>query len=815
MKKIIIAFLSLVQIISIQAQTVRYLEKKDYEKEAGSNMVMVMPSISEDYNRLAISTSKTDFSKNFKEIKMAFSTKVINLKTGRLELNQDKLSASYLRNELIVADYSTLNDAWIESGKLLGQVAGAPYYVLMPESNGKKYMSKPPAGYYPCLPIGKYWVFMSADAQKPSTVLAQEINNQFQIIYKFGINGGKLSPDSSAVYGVNTQEKNVKVYSVQDGKLLQKIEFKEIPIDVIMLSDGKLFCKFMDFQEKGMIVHSAKIISPDGLTTLKIFPNLESLTEILDNGKEMVSVSPSGNIKLIDIATGELITETKDTYITAGANLSSPYEKGKKSVNMKIVKIQGGDFFLIPYSTGIMSLFSTKERKVVANIFTDMDDWAIIAKDGRVDGTSGAFDKLEWREYDRDNLIKKTSLESTFDKYYTPRLLYTIISGEGAKMKSFIGEDVAQVPTLIFERINGQKPFVNAGEILNYNAKGKNLTLDIHASTNLDQIKEVRLYQNNKLVSLQTASTDGKYSFKVSLNTVYGGKNSLYVIAGTKQGIDSEKLKMMVDYTSDVGAKSKLYVLVVGINKYQNPKYQLNYALPDAEAFKKQFADNPSVLFESIIVKSLFDDEASKERIAQAFKDLSTAVREQDMFIFYYAGHGTMGGNTLNPEFYIVPYDVTQLYGNENILKEKALSAGEIKTLSIGLVAQKQVFIIDACHSAGALESAVTRGAAEERAIGQLARSTGTFWLTAAGSDQFATEFEKLGHGVFTYSLLEALQGKDSGSAMDGTITIRELSSYVEQRVPELSIKFKGSPQYPASFSFGNDFPIAIQSEKK
>jgi uncharacterized caspase-like protein len=174
-----------------------------------------------------------------------------------------------------------------------------------------------------------------------------------------------------------------------------------------------------------------------------------------------------------------------------------------------------------------------------------------------------------------------------------------------------------------------------------------------------------------------------------------------------------------------------------------------------------------------------------------------------------------MGGNTLNPEFYIVPYDVTQLYGNENILKEKALSAGEIKTLSIGLVAQKQVFIIDACHSAGALESAVTRGAAEERAIGQLARSTGTFWLTAAGSDQFATEFEKLGHGVFTYSLLEALQGKDSGSAMDGTITIRELSSYVEQRVPELSIKFKGSPQYPASFSFGNDFPIAIQSEKK
>jgi uncharacterized caspase-like protein len=165
-------------------------------------------------------------------------------------------------------------------------------------------------------------------------------------------------------------------------------------------------------------------------------------------------------------------------------------------------------------------------------------------------------------------------------------------------------------------------------------------------------------------------------------------------------------------------------------------------------------------------------------------------------------------------EFYIVPHDVTQLYGNEPLLKEKAISANEIKNLSMSINAQKQVFIVDACHSAGALTSAVTRGAAEERAIGQLARSTGTFWLTAAGSDQFATEFEQLGHGVFTYSLLEALQGKDAGIITDGSLTIRELSSYIELRVPELSRKYKGNPQYPASFSFGNDFPILIFESK-
>jgi uncharacterized caspase-like protein len=100
------------------------------------------------------------------------------------------------------------------------------------------------------------------------------------------------------------------------------------------------------------------------------------------------------------------------------------------------------------------------------------------------------------------------------------------------------------------------------------------------------------------------------------------------------------------------------------------------------------------------------------------------------------------------------------------------------------------------------------RGAAEEKALAQLARSTGTFWITATGSQQFATEFAELGHGVFTYSLIEGLAGKaDNG---DKRITIKELSAYIENRVPELSEKYKGTSQFPSGYSFGNDFPVGI-----
>ncbi|MDX1463309.1 MAG: caspase family protein, partial [Marinirhabdus sp.] len=123
--------------------------------------------------------------------------------------------------------------------------------------------------------------------------------------------------------------------------------------------------------------------------------------------------------------------------------------------------------------------------------------------------------------------------------------------------------------------------------------------------------------------------------------------------------------------------------------------------------------------------------------------------------------------------------------------------------------AQKQLFILDACQSAGALNTVALRGAAEEKAIAQLARSTGTHWLTASGSEQFATEFDELGHGVFTYALLEALSGKaDSG---DNRITVNEIKAYIESRVPEISAQYKGSPQYPSSFGFGQDFPVSIK----
>jgi uncharacterized caspase-like protein len=56
------------------------------------------------------------------------------------------------------------------------------------------------------------------------------------------------------------------------------------------------------------------------------------------------------------------------------------------------------------------------------------------------------------------------------------------------------------------------------------------------------------------------------------------------------------------------------------------------------------------------------------------------------------------------------------------------------------------LIVLDACQAGGAVETFARRGAAEEKAMAQLARSTGVTILAASDTKQYATEFSQLGH---------------------------------------------------------------------
>jgi hypothetical protein len=370
-----------------------------------------------------------------------------------------------------------------------------------------------------------------------------------------------------------------------------------------------------------------------------------------------------------------------------------------------------------------------------------------------------------------------------------------------------VDQVVDKIPVLQLKSVNGSLASANT----TFTSTQKATKLELMVAQNPGEVTEIKLFQNSKLVKVIPNGGKSSYLMEVSLTNSFGEQNYFYATAGSKTGIESEKVKFTITYKGATEAKPRLFLVTIGINKYKNPKYNLNYAQADADGVATMISQKSKSLFQEVVPYSIRNDKAIKSNIYAALEQIKLKAKEQDMIVVYYAGHGVMSsGSDKEKEFFIVPYDVTQLYGKDELLYEKGISASDLKKYAQAINAQKQVFILDACQSAGALESVEgTRGAAEEKAIAQLARSTGTFWITSTGSDQFASEFAKLGHGIFTYTLLEGIGGAADVNN-DQRLTIRELSTYIENKVPELSEQLKGTAQFPSAYSFGNDFPIAV-----
>ncbi len=533
---------------------------------------------------------------------------------------------------------------------------------------------------------------------------------------------------------------------------------------------------------------------------------LRSIPFDFQGAQSDVFLSPNGDYLLYNgYAIGAVLFHLPGKKVVQKINLSDYGNFNGSFVTNTVIAI--------PEYGGITFLDMLSNRELLKMYVFEDKSWVAYTPEGQFDGTQKGWEKVAFLKN------KETiPLESVFDQFYTPRLMYQVLASKEFKTQQNL-QDFAPPPSVTITYNQGARNlYVDDDATPEISVESEKGTIVLDAKANGDSISEIRLYQNGKLVGNTTRNLvveddvpQNPNKKEVSI-TLLQGMNEFSAVAINAQGTESVPKKLNVTYTPKNGMLVKpqgiqAHLLIVGIDEYQNPKYNLNYAVADASGFQESVEKGLSKITSKTHVYFIKNGDAVRDKIISKLTEIASVANPQDIFIFYYAGHGVMDGK-VEKEFYLVPTDVTQLYGDEGGLQQKGISAKELKQIASGIPAQKQLYILDACQSAGALASvAATRGAAEEKAIAQLARSTGTHWLTASGSQQFATEFDELGHGVFTYALLEAISGKaDSG---DKRVTVNELKAYIESRVPEISEKYKGSPQYPSSFGFGQDFPIS------
>ena len=453
---------------------------------------------------------------------------------------------------------------------------------------------------------------------------------------------------------------------------------------------------------------------------------------------------------------------------------------------------------------------------------TDLEEWIAWTEEGYFHCSSDGAKLFGWHiNRGISSLSDFYTAEQYFDILYEPELLLqSFKTGDRvSKLLSAAGEgaftiDISQRPSAaVFDlsQVRLNKDSKISYSLGAYQTSHRQVEVEVEVYNGGSGFSELNLFQNGKLVindkDLEEVPVGQYVSKKYSLSLV-NDLNTFSVYVKNKQNIDSRPNEFKLQYTGEVIATSSLYVLAIGINKYKNERYNLNYAHDDALSFVQKLEQISEDIYRDINVVEVYNEEATKQGIIKGLDQIKLLAQPEDVFVFYYAGHGTID-DTQNNKYFFVPTDVTQLYGDSTQLVTKAISSDELKLHLSEIKAQKQLVLMDACHSGGAIETLSTRSAAsEEKAMIQLARAAGIVMIASSGTQQFATEFAILKHGVFTYSLLEALDG--AGDNGDGNITVSEIKHYMEDAVPELTKKYGGSAQYPTGFIRGNNFPLGL-----
>ena len=452
----------------------------------------------------------------------------------------------------------------------------------------------------------------------------------------------------------------------------------------------------------------------------------------------------------------------------------------------------------------------TGEALVGVAIGDDGKDYVAWTPEGYFTGTDGAIRRTL-------NIVSGSdafAIDSFFEKLYRPDLVGIKagggrIEGATARVRELVASmaDAAKAGVTL-EILDAAGRWVSAASYPVGAIDAKDGYANVRVAVE-GGASGPRLYANGKLLGegergLAVVGTARSGVYRVPL---VEGKNELVAIASGGVSSEVRSKAIAVEYVPPAVLKPSLYAIVVGIDEYLNGAYSLRYSVEDAVGFADSLASGAKGLFGTVEVSLLLDGRATKPALVEAFGKVAAKASPQDVFVLYYAGHGiAMDTGTGGNDFHYVLADVTHMT-SVGSLAANGLSSSEVRALLAAIPAAKQALFIDACNSGSFAEGFVTRGAAEETALVRLARSAGTVIIASTTSEQQAIEAAELGHGLFTYLLL---QGIAKGR---GEITAKGLGMYIEERLPGLALKYRGSRQYPVTFAFGQDFPLGLGSD--
>ena len=471
--------------------------------------------------------------------------------------------------------------------------------------------------------------------------------------------------------------------------------------------------------------------------------------------------------------------------------------------------------------------------------------WAVVAPDGRFDTNDlNSVEGLQWVL--PDDPFTPLPLEVFMRDYYEPRLLPRLLNcTEDGTCKN----ELRAIPDL--SSLNRTQPKVEITDIKALPKDVVNVSIevtDLVSQTQHDAaskplqsgVYDVRLFRDGQLVGYNSM-TDVKLnrghatlSFTVplpqDLNNLHwvDGKRQIEfsTYAFNKDRIKSETARRLFEVPIKpiviTGTPQKVelpraYIISVGVNASENSAWKLTYAANDARAMQDFLGEKMKSAgeYEIVRVPLISDyDESGKLTVNDATKakfkavlgllagqtvdetvrksignaDLLRKTTPDDVVLISFSSHGYVDKNGV---FYLLPYDLGQ--ENRQIspsMLSRCISSDELSGWLRDVDAHELVLIVDACHSAAAVEGKEFKpGPMGSRGLGQLAYDKGMRILAATQAANVAIESGgKIDHGLLTYALIEDGLGLAQADfrPKDGQITLKEWLEYGVTDVPTL-----------------------------
>jgi uncharacterized protein YecT (DUF1311 family)/WD40 repeat protein len=357
------------------------------------------------------------------------------------------------------------------------------------------------------------------------------------------------------------------------------------------------------------------------------------------------------------------------------------------------------------------------------------------------------------------------------------------------------------------------------------------LNLQIKASDDKFPLDRLRVYLNNVPVNgrdgellrdQKTQSLERTIPIKLA-----SGRNKIQVSVLNSAGAESLYANAEVNCTA-VRPKPKLYAVALGVSQYDRPEWCLKYAAKDATDLIEKLKVKSGSDYSEVKPLLLTDKDVTKESVARIKEFLSGATIDDTVLIFM-AGHGILDDKY---DYYFGTSDIDPAKPSERGMPYEAIDniLAEVPSL-------KKALLMDTCHageldddekkelaasdgkSAPVATDSSLKGKVAMRSIGtrgmnvkaiegakgksdwyeklqdmfvDLRRGSGATIISSSQGAEYAYESSEQSNGLFTYALMEALDGKATPNK-DGQITISTVGDYVKKRVQDLT-KSKQNP---------------------